>query len=253
MIEIELLGDLRLHDVERIAGRTGLVNEQHAGGALLLADLVLVGPAAVVGHRLAAERLRIERVGVGGIGHRRIVDEHHERLALHVDALVVVPVELRRDHAVADKHQLGVVEARAVGHVLGPRDHIVVPLQALLLRALLEDERRAVRRDADERHLLDVGAVGVAGLETDLRELIDQVLDGRALRPWCRGRGLRTRRTTASWCAPAPRRRRCPAAGRSASAGCAARSSAVVSGAFGLEQAAVANRTASTSARILMM
>ena len=108
--QIELLAEIALHDREGIAGRTGLVNDDHAGRALLGADLVLVGPAAVVRHRLAAERLRIELGGVVGIGHGRIVDEHHQRLALHVHALVVVPVELGRDHAVADEHQLGILD-----------------------------------------------------------------------------------------------------------------------------------------------
>ena len=82
------------------------MNEQDTGGPFFLPDLVLVRPAAVVGHRLAAERLRVERVGIGGVGNRRIVDEHHERLAPHVDVLVVVPAVLGCLDAVADEYEL---------------------------------------------------------------------------------------------------------------------------------------------------
>ncbi len=76
---IELLARLPLDDVEAVPRGTGLVDDQDAGRAFLRADLVLVGPAAVVRHRLAAERLRIELPRVRRIRHRRIVDEHHEQ------------------------------------------------------------------------------------------------------------------------------------------------------------------------------
>ena len=66
--EIEPLAQIALDDGERIAGRPGLVHDQDAGRALARALLVLVGPAAVVGHRLAAERLRIELDGSAGSG-----------------------------------------------------------------------------------------------------------------------------------------------------------------------------------------
>ena len=62
--------------------------------------LVLVGPAAVVGERAAAEEFRI----VG----RRLIGEQHQHFALHVDALEIVPVKFRRDDAVADEDGFGV-------------------------------------------------------------------------------------------------------------------------------------------------
>ena len=175
--EIELLGRLRLHDIERVAGRTGFVNEQHAGRALLHPDFVLVGPAPVVRHRPAAERLGIEFGGIGRIRDRRIVDQHDERLALDVHVLIVVPGIFRCDHAVADEHQLRVFDLRRVGDMLGPRDHVVFPLEREFLAAFLEDERRGLRRDADERHFLNERSVSVAGFQADLLELIDQVRD----------------------------------------------------------------------------
>ena len=172
--EIELLRRLRLDDLEGIAGGLGLVDDEHGGGAHLRANLVLVGPAAVVGHRLAAERLRI-------VGHRGIVDEHHQRLALDVDALVVVPFVFGRDDPIADKHEIGLVDARGIRDVLGPRHHIVFPFQRQLAAALLEHERRGGRRDADERHLLHVRAVAVSRLQAKLLELIDEIADRQLL------------------------------------------------------------------------
>ena len=51
--EVELLAQVALDDGERITGRAGLVDDQHAGRAFARAFLELVGPAAVVGHRRA--------------------------------------------------------------------------------------------------------------------------------------------------------------------------------------------------------
>ena len=65
--------------------------------------------------------------------------------------------------------------------MLGPRNHVVVPFETLFLAALLQNQRRAIRGDADERHFLDVGAVGVAGFQTELPEFVDEVLDGERL------------------------------------------------------------------------
>ena len=45
-----------------VGGGVGLVDDQHAGGAAARRLLIFVGPAAVIGHRLAAEiRLRRPR------------------------------------------------------------------------------------------------------------------------------------------------------------------------------------------------
>jgi len=122
---------------------------------------------------LPPKRLGIELRGVRRIRDRRIVDEHHQRLTLDVKALVVVPVVLGRDDPVADEDELGVVEGRVFRHVLGPRHDVVFPLERLPLRSLAQYERGRGRRDANERHFLNVGSVRVAGLEPDFRELID--------------------------------------------------------------------------------
>ena len=61
---------------------------------------VLVGPAAVVGERAPAEEFRIVR--------GRLIGEQDQDLALHIDALKIVPMELGRDNAVADEDGFGV-------------------------------------------------------------------------------------------------------------------------------------------------
>ena len=184
--QIELLTRLPLHDVETVTGWLGLVDDEHARRPLLRAHLVLVGPAAVVGHRPAAEGLRIELIAVGGIGNGRIVDEHHERLALHVHALVIVPVELGCDYAVAHEDELGILERRGRRYVFGPRDDIVFPLERLLLPALPEHQRCRRRRDPDQRHGLEIRSIRVAGFQAGGLELLGQVANREFLAPRAR-------------------------------------------------------------------
>jgi hypothetical protein len=60
---------------------------------------VLVAPTAVVRHGLALKH--------GGVVARvaGVIDEHHHRFALHVEAGVVVPLVFGGCHAVASKYQ----------------------------------------------------------------------------------------------------------------------------------------------------
>ena len=74
------------------------MDDQHARGAAPRGFLIFVGPAAVIGHRLAAE-IAFPALEIG------VVDEHDEHLALDVVALEIVPVALGRGHAVADEDQ----------------------------------------------------------------------------------------------------------------------------------------------------
>ena len=173
-----------LHDRKRIACRPGLVDDERACRAAARRLLELVGPPAVVGHRRAVERPGVELRRVRGIGYRRIVDEHHQRLAFEVDALEVVPVVLGRGDAVADEDELRILDAGAVGDVLGPRDDVVTPLEGRACLARHHQRLGFGARDADERHLLDERAVGIARLEPQLLELGGQVLD----RPFFTGR-----------------------------------------------------------------
>ena len=107
------LPQLPLDDLERIAGGPGLVHDDRRGRALLGGDLVLVGPAAVVRHRLALEhRRRRAATGRAGSGTAGSFTSMTIVLPAHVDALVVVPAVLRRDDAVADEDDVGTVDAR---------------------------------------------------------------------------------------------------------------------------------------------
>ena len=177
-----------------IAGRPGLVDDEDRRRALARALFELVRPAAVVRHRIAPERLRVELRRIGGIGHRRIVHEDEDRLAFDVHVLEIIPVELRRFDAIAGEHDVGVLDRRAVGDVFGPRHDFVRPFECLLVCPLRDRQRLGFGAgDADERNLLDKRAVGIAGLQIQLLELILDVLDASALRPSCRVRGPRIR------------------------------------------------------------
>ena len=107
--EVESFAAHTLRDREGITRRFCLVNDQHAGGAHLGGLGKFVDPAAVVGHRLAAEYRRIE-IARPAPRDGRIVDEHQDGLALDVHTLEVVPLEFRCLDAVADKHHFGVGE-----------------------------------------------------------------------------------------------------------------------------------------------
>src|ERR1700759_630796 len=71
------------------------MNDQRANCAFARRLLEFVGPAAVVGERVAAEEF--------GVVGRRVAYDAEDDFALYVDAGVVVPVELRGGGAVADE------------------------------------------------------------------------------------------------------------------------------------------------------
>jgi hypothetical protein len=163
------------------------VDDQHAGGSLSRALLEFVGPTAVVGHGIAVEHLGIQFRGVGRVGDLWIVDEHDDRLALDIHVLEVVPVEFRRFHAVAGKDQIRILDCGAIGYVFCPGDDFVRPLEGLFTRSSRDRQRLTIRSgNSDERHLLDVGAVGVAWLQAEFLELVFQIPDGQVLtlRSW---------------------------------------------------------------------
>ena len=159
-----------------IGGGDGLVHDDAGGGALGGGDLVLVHPAAVVGHGFAAEDLRVELAGLG-IEDRRIVDEHDDGLAAHVHALVVVPVVLGGDDAIADEHDVAVLLLDMFHDAGGEADE-VVDVRERHRFAADGERKRGGGRDAHERHVLNVGAVGIAGLQAHFFELADEVGDG---------------------------------------------------------------------------
>src|ERR671913_176964 len=83
-----------LNSCTAVRGRFGLVDDQHAGRAAACRLLVLIGPAAVIGHRLAAE-VPFSAFEV------RVIDEHHDELPANIGVLEVVPLPLGSRDAVA--------------------------------------------------------------------------------------------------------------------------------------------------------
>jgi hypothetical protein len=67
--------------------------------------------------RTAEQRLVLRRVA-------RVVHQHHDRLAGDVHVLVVVPAVLRRDDAVADEHQVAVLDATSGARAARRRDEV---------------------------------------------------------------------------------------------------------------------------------
>jgi hypothetical protein len=135
----------------------------------------------VVRHGPAAEeRLVLRRVA-------RVVHQHDDGLAGDVHVLVVVPAVFGRDDAVADEDEVAVLHRDARLHALRLRDEVALPLQRDAA-AVYRQRRRNARRDADQRYVLDVGAVRVAGREANGPELGLEVahralLAGRAWQP----------------------------------------------------------------------
>ncbi len=190
-----------LHRRPAVGRRIGFVHDQQTRRAAARGFFVLVSPAAVVGHRLAAE--------VADAGFEiGIVDQHDRDLALQVDALEVVPLALRRSHAVAAEHhrrvgdvdRLGAVERRANGDLaaLGQR----LSLAADIERGF----RRAFDFRAQQRHglrpcalaVLEVAARRQAGalhLPDDIGDRLRLARRGRAAAfEFVRGQRLHFRR-----------------------------------------------------------
>ena len=160
-----------------VRGRRGFVHDQHAERALAGGLFVLVGPATVVGHRLAAE-LALPGFEV------RVVDQRDRDLALEVDALVVVPVALGRIDAVADEHQRHVLDRDRLRSVdRGAHRDLLALLQRLRgVADLHRQRRRAVDARAQQRYRLRPGALAVddiaTGLEACRLELVAHPGDG---------------------------------------------------------------------------
>ena len=153
------------------------MDHQHALGALAGAFLIFVGPAAVIGHRLAAE-IAFAPFEIG------VVDQHDQDLALGVETLEVVPAALGRLDAVADEHQLGACRSFiALSPLVGARTAICSPwVSGVALPAIL---RLIVRRGgefgAEQRHRLGPFALAVdhvaARLKAGLGELVAEIGD----------------------------------------------------------------------------
>ena len=124
-LQIEALTTPRVdHHEPRIRRRGRLMDNQHRGRTPATCLLELVSPTAVISHSLATEPLRIELVGLGRIGNRRIIDEDDDRLAPHIHITEVIPSVLRsvdpvtHEEHIVFRHRHITTETRAPGHII---------------------------------------------------------------------------------------------------------------------------------------
>ncbi|MNS86556.1 hypothetical protein D3C72_1204640 [compost metagenome] len=103
-----------LHHAPVVRGRRFRVDQQDASRALAPGFLEFVGPAAVIGQRLAGKAVRIKS------SRLRVVDHHDDDLVFDIDTLEIVPTLFRRRDAVADKYQWRVERVRGNGVARGP-------------------------------------------------------------------------------------------------------------------------------------
>ena len=166
----------RDHRGPAVAGGGRLVHDQGGDGAAARGLLELVGPAAVVGHGLAAE---LAEHGLARLGLEvGVVDQEDGDLAVQVDALEVVPAALGREDAVADEDQRRVVDGHAVH-----RPHGADVDRLALGERPAADAHGDGAGDvgADQRHRLGPGAGGAAGFELQVAEAVGEVGDGLGL------------------------------------------------------------------------
>ena len=105
VIRIEPLPAEPLHDVEAIPGRNRFVDDEDGGGAKFGGLVILVGSASVVRHCVAAEDRGVQGVGLRRIERNgRVIHQHDQRLAFHVQAFEIVPLKLGRLNAVAGEN-----------------------------------------------------------------------------------------------------------------------------------------------------
>ncbi len=160
-----------LNRIPAVAHCRRIVDQQHALRALPRGLLDLVGIAAVFGHGVAFEHRGIFR------GIARIVRQHHHRLAVNIEIRVVIPRIFRRDDAVADEYHFAVRHIDFRHRALGPNDHILAEHQIAAAAWRRDGQRRiGAGGDLHQRHLLHV-ARAIAGLQTQLVKILDQVAD----------------------------------------------------------------------------
>ena len=166
------------------------MDDDRCSSAKLRRNLIFVRPAPVIGHCPTAEHTVVEATLVVRIGDRRIVDQHDERLATDVDALVIVPAILGRNDAVADEHQLGVRDSdfRFLGE--RHRDDVIRELQLKMFRSRGK-ARADVRGIAGHRYRFDISPVCVAWREAKLSEPGDEVRNGHVLTVCTRAAALK--------------------------------------------------------------
>ena len=148
--------------------------------SLFGSNLILVGPPSVIGHGVPPKHLFVELRGIGRIRNRRVVDEHQQRLALQVNALVIVPAVLPRHDSVTDEDNLGVFHPALRPEAMRDGNVFIREMDTQSLAARGEEGFR-LTRNAHQRHLLQIGSIRISGLEAESLELLDQIVDGLLL------------------------------------------------------------------------
>ena len=143
------------------------MNDQRPRGAQFRGDLVLVHPAAIIGHRRPAE----------DVIERRVVDQEQEDLAAEIRIAEIIPVVLRRASAVTHEDELGAVDGHGVDHVLGCGHVVGGGFQGARLGAVGNHQvLRRERADPHQRHILHPGAVRITRRQSDGTELLDEIV-----------------------------------------------------------------------------
>ena len=144
------------------------MNDQRARCALPRGFLILVGPAAVIGHPLA---LKEARLILGGIV--RIVDQNYRDLALHVDPGIVIPAQFGRNDTVADEDQRRVLQFGFRRDPVRSGDEILAKVKMHRLAHHVDMQSvRILRFDLNRRHVLHPAAL-VARLQPGSLEAFD--------------------------------------------------------------------------------
>ena len=176
-LEVAFFHGLRvLHHGPRVARQVGTVDDEHAGRAQPRRLLVLVGPAAVVGERLALEE--------GFVRRGRLIHNDEQHLAFYVHTLEVVPAVLGRIDAVTDKDDRRIDVGRSLpAFVLHHEVGVVGERHGrFACRHEREPGRGLVGVHGVQVDLLEKGAVVTGRLQPVQRKLGPDVL-GRQLCP----------------------------------------------------------------------
>ena len=169
-------------DFIRIRGRFGFMHDDGGRGAEFRRHFVFVGPAPVIGHALALEHRRIELSRIVGVWDRRIVDQHHQRLAPQIGTFVVVPAKLRRDDAITDEDHLRVIDPDVALGARRERYKIGREIEWCRFAACIECKLRRGRH-ASHRHPLHISAIRIAARQPESGELLFYVGDGQGFSP----------------------------------------------------------------------
>ena len=155
-----------------IAGGSRGVDKQHPRGAVLRGQLELGGPATVF-----AQMRAVEEAGFlgGGCG---LVHQHQQHLAMHVQALVIVPLVLGGVDAEAHEDHRGVEGLLGSGDT-GSKDNLRTEPRRGTGAASQETEGALIhpRPQASQGHGLAIGHA-LGGLQTQHLELSLEVAHG---------------------------------------------------------------------------